>query len=143
MTALSMSLAAYLLILTALYDFVCALCMHSRGAAAHNRLVEGMADLHSGMLRRDDEEEEEAPPPLLERFWAYWIVTYGVVRLLAGLCPQSGALQIAAATTLWIEGLCLLYEAHAFGTIVPWKSCWTAALSLLLGGLVVAFAPRD
>ena len=135
-------LAAYLLILTALYDFVCALCMLLRGAAPHNRLAEDMADLHSGMLQLGDGDEEEVPPPLIERFWAYWILTYGVVRLLAGLCPQSDALQVAAATTLWIEGLCLLYEAHAYGTIVPWKSSWTAALSLLLGVLVVvAFVP--
>lgn len=90
----------------------------------------GLAQLHTGMFA-----DPHLIPPLVLRMRAYWLYTYGVTRLVAGLAFTSGTLLLAVSTYA-IEALCFEYEALFEHTMAQWKVDTVALLSTALALLV-------
>lgn len=94
------------LILNGIYDIAC--------ASAILFWTEGFfAQLHIQMFT-------EQGSCLLYRMRAYWLYTYGIVRLVAGLALGHIAL-IMAVSTYVVEAMCFEYEAQIEKTMVLWK----------------------
>ncbi len=113
-----------------LYDVACALSILC-GQGSHRGVL---SQLHLGMYR--DTEHQQIH--VFRRMVAYWILTYGCVRLVAA---ASGS-YLAGGATYFLEALCLMYEHLAGGTLHPvsvisvcgmcvcmgWLSIWPAIL---------------
>ena len=91
-----------ILLLNGVYDMCCCLGIlflsNVPGFAQLSRL-------HNTMFV-DDENVEN---PIIRRLLAYWLMTYGMVRTVAG-ARQELALDVAAALTYFIEAFCFEFE---------------------------------
>lgn len=115
----------YLILANGIYDIACALnvlwmpeCMNP--------------DIHAQMF------EPEHHSPMLSRLLAYWVLTYGTVRVAAGL---SQAIMPLAALTYFIEAYCFEHEHRAGHTLIPWKSRLVSVASLFIGIALASYAP--
>jgi hypothetical protein len=108
-----------LLITNGLYDILCAISIIMD--------VGPLKTLHTALFT------EKIENPLTRHLLAYWIFTYGNIRLLAGI--QSD-FAIAAAVTYFIEALCFEYESRIRKSTVTWKTDIVALLSVAIGMLV-------
>lgn len=141
-----------LVLLNGLYDLVCAWCIlvdlaiqrqnyyivleeEIPSAAACIRF---MAGLHAGVWKRDAERNN----PLVRRLLAYWILTYGLVRLLYGLSPfptpsSCGGEQPASAWMGLAAMLTYLVEAFAYynekGVVHLTKATFVYSTCLIMG----------
>lgn len=71
------------------------------------------------------------PVPLLaQRLLAYWILTYGAIRVL-------GAPDSAVFVTYMAEAVCFLYEELVARDTKSWRVLWIGLVSAVLAVLVV------
>jgi hypothetical protein len=72
----------------------------------------GFSTFHLGVFR----DEQDRRHPLVRRLLAYWILTYGSIRILAGAMDhESYAMDSAAALTYFIEIFGFEYELCCAG----------------------------
>ena len=109
----SQGLGSTVLIANGIYDLICSLCA----------LFFPLFSPHLKMLVRDDQD------PAVQRLMAYWIFTYGTVRLVVGV---QGYCMPVAALTYFVEALCVAHEGFC-GSMVAWKSAFVALFSVVLG----------
>lgn len=108
-----------LLILNGTYDMLCASSILWMPES-------GLSHLHPNMFL--------SPSPIVKRMLAYWIFTYGWVRLAAGWDPSF---QKMAAATYFLEAFVFEYECRVGKTMHPDKVRMVSLFSFLLGCLVL------
>jgi len=101
-----MKIHALLLLLNGIYDVLCSISILTDSLPVLNTL-------HTGVFR-----EEIAPEA--KRLLSYWILTYGVTRILAGVFSER-AIAVTAAMTYFIEIFAFEYELHAFESVIQSK----------------------
>ena len=88
-----------------MYDLLCFV-----GIMWFHDALPGFSTFHLGVFRY----EEDRRHPLVRRLLAYWILTYGSIRILAGVMDhESYAMDSAAALTYFIEIFGFEYELCA------------------------------
>ena len=117
-----MRMARMVLLVNGVYDLACACSILIYPFPV-------LSSLHSGMFV----EEEHRDHPVIRRFLAYWILTYGSVRLASGFFLPS-ALPIAALT-YFLEAFCFAHEHLTAGTLVRSKTIFVFVASAAMGVL--------
>ncbi len=108
-------------LLNGVYDLLCF------AAIMWLHWLPGFGSFHLNVFKDDDDRRH----PLVRRLLAYWILTYGVVRVLAGAVDhESYAMDSAAALTYFIEVFMFEYELCAEGTMVRSKVTFITLMSL-------------
>lgn len=109
-----------LLIANGLYDIVCAVSILGS--------LPVFSAIHASLF-------QEPLVPVMARLLAYWILTYGVIRLYCGLVSGNKVLAIVSYV---IEALCLELEALSSGNSVwPNRAHFVAFLSFGFGCLII------
>ena len=114
------SFVAALLLVNGVYDVVCAACILW---APESRL----GRLHLGVFKKPETRGAN-------RVFAYWVLTYGLDRIAAGLWRTPATDAIAAASYL-MESAAYLNEARK-GSVHAGKARFVCAASLALAGVV-------
>lgn len=83
-----------------------------------------LAHLHLSIFNK------EKQPLLAHRLLAYWILTYGAVRLVPGQ-------DVVVMVSYGVEAAAYAYEALVVGDTVPWRVAVVVLLSVLLICLLV------
>jgi hypothetical protein len=119
-----MRAACLILLANGLYDLACALSIlwGPSGGALH-----ALSHLHLGMYR----DAQEAP--VFRRMLAYWIFTYGGVRVACGLHANVRV----GCLTYFLEALCLCYEHLAADTLRTHSVAVVCGLCLSLGWYIM------
>jgi hypothetical protein len=91
-----------------------------------------LAKLHTDMFAK----EEHRQNPVIRRMMAYWLMTYGMVRIAAGL-SRTPHLYIIAAMTYFVEAGCFEYENRVGRTMIPSKVAFVSGLSVVFGLFVL------
>jgi hypothetical protein len=91
-----------------------------------------LAKLHVEMFAK----EEHRDNPVIRRMMSYWLITYGMVRIAAGL-SGTPHLYIIAAMTYFVEAGCFEYENRVGGTMIPYKVAFVSGLSVVFGLLAL------
>ncbi len=112
-------LRAAVLIVNGVYDLACSIFV---------LFFPMVQSLHLGMFLQSELD------PLARRLMGYWIMTYGAVRLLVGIWGSSTSI---AASTYFIEAVCVAHEGVCCGSIILWKCLFVSCFSGLLGVLVL------
>ena len=113
------------LITNGIYDLACAAgILWFENLPVFNTL----SKLHPTMFADDINSEN----PVIKRLLSYWLITYGMVRTIAGF-HRNNALDIAAAMTYFIEAFCFEYENRVGGTMDPSKVAFVSIVSALMG----------
>ncbi len=113
------------LITNGIYDLACAAgILWFENLPVFNTL----SKLHPTMFA----EKKNSENPVVKRLLSYWLITYGMVRTIAGF-HQDDALDVAAAMTYFIEAFCFEYENRVGGTLVPSKVAFVSIVSALMG----------
>jgi hypothetical protein len=97
------------------------------------RCVQAVASLHSGMWMDASDREY----PLVRRLLAYWILTYGAVRVAYGSGDPWSASTGPAALTFFAEAAALIIETWRFGSVHPTKASCVYAVCAVLGAWVL------
>jgi hypothetical protein len=79
------------------------------------------------------EKEEHSSHPIIRRLLAYWIFTYGCVRLVSGV--TNG--RVLGALSYFIEAFCFEYELFAGATLHVKKVRFVSICSVALGMMVL------
>ena len=108
--------ASCLLIVSGIYDLVCSLCI----------FVFPKISPHLNMF-------EEDLDPVARCLLVYWILTYGTVRLVAGI---QGSAASVAACTYFLEAVCVAHEWFC-GSMVAWRAAFVVLVSVALGVILV------
>ena len=82
-----------------------------------------LSELHRTILRKSFQKN-----PILERFFAYWIFTYGCIRL-------SNHYPLIAAS-YWIEAA-FIFNEYWKGTLEFEKTLFIILSSIFLGGMAI------
>ena len=123
-----------LVLLNGVYDLVCFT------AIMWLPWLPGFSSFHLGVLR----DEEDRRHPLVRRLLAYWILTYGTVRVLCGLLDhESYAMDCAAAMTYAIEVFGFEYELCSEGTMVRSKVTAITLMSLPIATALFVIRPLE
>ena len=104
-----------LFFINGIYDILCALSI------LNILKIPILCDLHLSMI-----EEYKKDNPLFERFFAYWIFTYGIMRISFN--------KTIIAYSYFIEAI-FLFNEYLIGTVNTTKTTFVIITSLLLGGL--------
>ena len=117
-----------ILLLNGIYDILC-----SAGILWFSNIpgFSELSKLHTGMFSKESDREN----PVIRRLLAYWLMTYGMVRLAASL-SQTRPLYIVAAMTYFIEAGCFEYENRVGETLISTKVAFVSILSIVFGVLV-------
>ena len=105
-----------LLIINGIYDLACSCSILVFPAP-------WLSSLHSGMFADD----EHRTHPVIRRLLAYWILTYGSVRLAVGLLSEGCLL--AAALTYFAEAYCFAHEHFVGHTLIRWRAAFVSLTS--------------
>lgn len=115
----------FILVLNGIYDVACAFSILWLDRFPGFNVL---SSLHLAMFEKNEHKEH----PVIRRLLAYWIVTYGTVRIAAGLHRDAG-LDIVGALTYFIEAFCFEHELRFGGTMVRSRVTFVSVLSLALG----------
>jgi hypothetical protein len=91
-----------------------------------------LSQLHNTMFS----ESENSNHPVIKRLLAYWLMTYGMVRTVAGAYPYF-MLDIVAALTYFIEAFCFEFESRTEKTMIQRKVTFVSVFSFILGVVVI------
>ena len=108
----------FLVGLNGIYDLLCSASLLFLG---ERPLFCHLARLHTHMFEGQADQQN----PLVQRLLAYWIATYGFVRLVAGITHSDLADQMAAVTYI-IEGGAYALESAVHRSTVESKSMWVS-----------------
>ena len=106
--------------LNGIYDILCSL------AILNIVYIPGLRKLHLSMIKKRDHNA------LYERYFAYWIFTYGVIRLFS-------TDVILIAYSYYIEAAIIAFECFVKKTMVYDKSIFVIITSIILGYLCQIF----
>lgn len=127
-----------LVLLNGLYDVLCFL-----GIMWFHRWLPGFSSVHLGVLSEEDDRRH----PLVRRLMAYWILTYGMVRVLAGAVDYHGddsyAMDFAAALTYFLEVFGFEYELCIEGTMIRSKVTAITLMSLPIATALLVARPLE
>jgi len=127
-------LISVILLINGVYDIGCCLgILFFRDIPGFSQL----SQLHNTMFS----EKENSENPVIRRLLAYWLMTYGMVRIAAGVQPEF-VIDIAAAMTYFIEAFCFEFENRVGKTLIPSKVTFVSVFSFILG-VVVLLRPFD
>lgn len=130
-----------ILVVNGVYDVVCAACILKERKAgisdssALSSCFDLVSDLHIKMFRDDDDDDNEksmAKNDIARRMLGYWVLTYGIVRLLAAVFYCEPCAFFIGSITYLVEAFCFWYEHCAYGTLVPSKAIFVCVFSILL-----------
>jgi hypothetical protein len=113
-----MKFLSNIIIINGIYDILCAISI----LKIVNIPV--IKDLHLSMLR-----DNEKNNPMMERFMAYWIFTYGILRIYSGYNKKYEL----AAISYYIEAVIISNEYFINRTMVMERSMFVIFFSLFLG----------
>lgn len=118
-----------ILLLNGIYDLCCC-----AGILWFSNLpvFDGLSQLHPTMFAKKEHSENN----VIKRLLAYWIMTYGMARTIAGVTREDG-LDMVAAMTYFIEAFCFEYENRVGKTMIPSKVTFVSVFSAALGVLVL------
>ncbi len=116
-----MHIYQYIVFLNGIYDIICAYCI----MFAPNTL---MGSLHTSIFI-----DATKLAPLTCRMLAYWLYTYGGVRISIIYTDT----KIIVASTYFIEAAVYAYETLAHSTTYSHKSIWVITTSLILGYMIL------
>jgi hypothetical protein len=120
--------------LNGLYDLLCF------AAIMWLHWLPGFSSFHLNVFRDEDDRRH----PLVRRLLAYWILTYGVVRVLAGAVNhESYAMDSVAALTYFIEVFGFEYELCAESTVVRSKVTAITLMSLPIATALLVIRPLE
>ena len=117
-----------ILIINGVYDLVCAasiLWLHEIP------FFSTFSKLHPKMFI-----EQHSDHHVIQRLLSYWIITYGMVRIMAGF-HRDNALYMVAALTYFIEAFCFEYESRVFNTMVSSKVMFVSMTSIIIGIFII------
>ena len=117
------------LLLNGIYDLMCCAGILWLGNLP---IFDGLSQLHPTMFSSREHSEH----PVIKRLLAYWLMTYGMVRTIAGY-KQENYLDIAAALTYFIEAFCFEHERFVGKTLIPDKVTFVSVFSAALGVFVL------
>ena len=121
-------------LLNGVYDLVCF------AAIMWLHWLPGFASFHVDMFRN----EEDRRHPLVRRLLAYWILTYGTVRVFAGALDHgSYVMDAVAALTYFIEVFGFEYELCAKSTMVRHKVTAVTLMSLPIATALLVVRPLE
>lgn len=120
----------YLLIINGIYDILCAFSILY---FSNIPILNFFSSLHLNMFQNYKYKDELA----INRILAYWILTYGIVRFIAGINNNNQTLQFIAALTYIIEALCFKHECIVNKTMNCYKINFVSILSLTIGLFII------
>ena len=95
-----------------------------------------VSTLHIGIFKEDE------LTPLTKRILAFWIFTYGVIRVLAGAFGHDNhVIYFAAELTYFIEVFAYEYELFAFNSVISYKVRMITLTSLSITAALLFFTP--
>jgi hypothetical protein len=118
-----------ILIINGFYDILCAFSILW---FSNIPILNFFSSLHISMFQEYKYKDELA----INRIMAYWILTYGIVRLIAGI-NNNLSLQYLAAITYFIEALCLKNECIVNKSLNCDQINFVSILSLIIGLLII------
>lgn len=129
-----MTLIKAIVAINGIYDIICACCILLLGLEWGRKnlsVFSFFSTLHADMF----EKEEHKSHPVILRFLAYWLLTYGIIRLTAGGCERNNnnACLPFAALTYFIEAFCFIYEYIIGQTMIKSKVGFVSVASTSLG----------
>lgn len=74
--------------------------------------------------------------PIAFRILAYWLATYGIVRLAAGYDKDTSLTRVAAMT-YFIEAICWEYECMVGKSMMQIETSFVSVTSVILGVVVL------
>jgi len=111
----------WLLIANGLYDVVCAFCT----------ICAPETSIHLTCFIKEEVRQD----PMIRRLLAYWIATYGLVRLHAGIAGECYGI---AAATYFVE--CASYGLEMrYSEMIPWKASFVSASCALIGAWMLIY----
>ncbi len=113
-----------LLLCNGTYDMVCAASI--LWAKDKSTLL---ARLHLSMFQ----DSVDKSSPLFQRMLAYWIFTYGMMRITAALMPATCMLALGILS-YFVEAGCFLHELSLDDSVHKRSTYFVTATCLLLGG---------
>ena len=113
------------LVANGVYDVACAACMLWLPASRLGRLHVSVFSVF------DKTAGEHAGAGAAHRLLAYWVLTYGLDRMVAGLWRSAGTDAIAALSYL-VEGAVYFHEDAVHASVQSGKARLVALASLLL-----------
>lgn len=116
-----------IIFLNGIYDLLCAA---SHLLNQNNALTKLHGDLL--LLSREDPAEKE----LQQRMLAYWILTYGLVRLAAA-APLLDTWECVVASNYFVEAFAYAMEGFVHGTVDGKKAAFVCVTSAGLGAAVL------
>ena len=116
------------------YDLLCFLCMMMmmKFSCRSWMVPNFFGTLHINVFR----DEKDRRHPLVRRMLAYWVLTYGMVRVLAGVGDDL-MMDCAAALTYFIEVFAFGYEFLAERSVIGSKVAAIALMSLLIAAALL------
>jgi len=126
-----MNVVPAILILNGLYDILCGCCILWQCETI--QLFVYLGSLHPTMFI----EPNHSNHPVIRRLLAYWLFTYGLVRLFAGMTEEF-YLDIVAAITYFLEAFCYEYERWIGQTVIHEKTTFVSVFSFILGVIVIS-----
>ena len=100
-----------------IYDILCALCI------LQFINIPYLGSIHLNMIKNNENNQNN---PIFERYYAYWILTYGYMRL------TTSDIHFIKMS-YYIEALCTINELAFTNNIVPEKALFVIFLSLFFG----------
>ena len=113
------------------YDLLCFLCIIMMKFHRSWMVLNFFGTLHINVFRDEDDRRH----PLVRRMLAYWVLTYGMVRVLAGVADDS-LMNCVAALTYLIEAFAFGYEFLAERSVIGYKVAAISLMSLLIAALL-------
>lgn len=121
----------YIVTLNGVYDIACGLSILLYERTGY---VNWLSNLHIGMFRNEyiiqakNNVEEIKLKKLFYRLLAYWIITYGSIRLIAGL--EGGYIMTIISYAL--EAICFEFENNIANTTSPEKVRFVSITSTII-----------
>lgn len=104
----------YIVKLNGVYDILCGLCI------LRYIQIPYLETLHLNMIRNNEDNL------IFQRYYAYWILTYGSMRLTSS---NPNLIKIS----YFIEAGCIANEAYSTNDICTEKALFVICMSLLFG----------
>jgi hypothetical protein len=111
-----------------IYDVVCALSILF---LPNTWIFRNLAQLHPTIFSAVTDQIN----PILRRTLAYWLITYGIVRVAVVRCDD--VIDYLIASTYFLEAAAFTFEHVVHGTTQRNKVVWVACSSILLGTCIL------